>query len=193
VVFTPILALLLLRQHMAGVVWLAVLLSTAGLALLSLNGVSVDLGVWLTLASAALYALHIVLLGQWSRPGEAFGLSAVQMVAIAAVCLLATAPHGPVLPPDRSAWFAVLYMALIAGAGAMLMQTWAQSHLPAARAAIVMTTEPVFAAAFAVLLGSDVLSWRMVLGGGLILAAMYLVELMPRRATLSAEVVHHEV
>jgi threonine/homoserine efflux transporter RhtA len=92
VVFTPILALLLLRQHMAGVVWLAVALSTAGLALLSLNGVSIDLGVWLTLASAALYALHIVLLGQWSRQGEAFGLSAVQMVAIALVCLLATAP-----------------------------------------------------------------------------------------------------
>jgi drug/metabolite transporter (DMT)-like permease len=193
VVFTPILAMLLLRQHMAGVVWLAVLLSTAGLALLSLNGVAVDPGVWLTLASAALYALHIVLLGQWSRQGQAFGLSAVQMVAIAVVCLLATVPHGPVLPPDRSAWFAVLYMALIAGAGAMLMQTWAQSHLPAARAAIVMTTEPVFAAAFAVLLGSDVLSWRMVVGGGLILAAMYLVELMPRRGELPAEAAHHEV
>ncbi|MHB1059300.1 MAG: DMT family transporter [Rhodanobacter sp.] len=193
VVFTPILALLLLGQRMAGIVWLAVALSTAGLALLSLNGVSVDLGVWLTLASAALYALHIVLLGQWSRRGEAFGLSAVQMVAIALVCLLATAPHGPVLPPDRGAWLAVLYMALVAGAGAMLMQTWAQSHLPAARAAIVMTTEPVFAAAFAVLLGSDVLSWRMLVGGGLILAAMYLVELMPRRGALSAEAAHHEV
>jgi drug/metabolite transporter (DMT)-like permease len=84
-------------------------------------------------------------------------------------------------------------MALIAGAGAMLMQTWAQSHLPATRAAIVMTTEPVFAAAFAVLLGSDVLSWRMLVGGGLILAAMYLVELMPRRAALYAEAAHHEV
>jgi len=197
VVFTPILAMLLLRQRMAGIVWLAVLLSTAGLALLSLNGVSVDLGVWLTLAAAALYALHIVGLGQWSRKGEAFGMSAVQMVAIAAVCLLATAPHGPMLPPDRSAWLAVLYMAVIAGAGAMLMQTWAQSHLPATRAAIVMTTEPMFAAAFAVALGSDVLSWRMLVGGGLILAAMYLVELMPRRGDrageLPAEAVHHEV
>ncbi|MDE1894323.1 MAG: DMT family transporter [Xanthomonadaceae bacterium] len=196
VVFTPLLALLLLRQRMSGVVWLAVLLSTAGLALLSLNGVSVDLGVWLTLASAALYALHIVGLGQWSRQGEAFGMSAVQMVAIALVCLLATLPHGPLLPPDHQAWFAVLYMALVAGAGAMLVQTWAQSHLPATRAAIVMTTEPVFAAAFAVALGSDVLSWRMVLGGGLILAAMYLVELLPPRGvavTLPPEAVHHEV
>jgi drug/metabolite transporter (DMT)-like permease len=197
VVFTPILAVLLLRRRMPAMTWLAVALSTAGLALLSLNGLSVDLGVWLTLASAALYALHIVGLGQWSRPGEAFGMSAVQMLAIAAVCLLATAPHGPVWPPDRNAWLAILYMALVAGAGAMLMQTWAQSHLPATRAAIVMTTEPVFAAAFAVLLGSDVLSWRMLLGGGLVLAAMYLVELAPPRrdtaGALQAEAIHHEV
>ena len=197
VVFTPILALAILRQRVAGIVWLAVALATVGLALLTLNGVEVGPGVWLTVGSAGFYALHIVLLGQWSRRGEAFGLSAVQMVAIALVCLLATAPHGPALPPDPGAWLAVLYMALIAGAGAMLMQTWAQSHLPAARAAIVMTTEPVFAAGFAVLLGVDVLTWRMVAGGGLVLAAMYLVELMPRRQGAPrvplAEAAHHEV
>ena len=193
VVFTPILATLLLRQRMALTVWLAVGLATLGLGLLSLNGFSVDIGVWLTLASAALYGLHIVALGHWSRAEEAFGLSAVQMAVIALVCLLATAGHGgPVLPPDRSAWIAVLYMALVAGAGAMLMQTWAQAHLPATRAAIVMTTEPVFAAAFAVALGSDVLTWRMLCGGGLVLAAMYLVELMPRREP-PAEAIHHEV
>jgi drug/metabolite transporter (DMT)-like permease len=118
------------------------------------------------------------------------------MVAIAAVCLLAAVPHGPTLPPDRAAWFAVLYMALVAGAGAMLMQTWAQAHMPATRAAIVMTTEPVFAAAFAVMFGSDQLTWRMLVGGALVLAAMYTVELMPRRADsseLPAEALHHEV
>lgn len=194
VVFTPILAWLLLRERIAGVVWLAVALATAGLALLSLHGVSVDLGVWLTLASAMLYALHIVGLGRWSREADALGMSTVQVVAIAAVCLLATAPRGPALPPDGPAWLAVLYMALIAGAGAMLMQTWAQAHLPPARAAIVMTTEPVFAAGFAVALGVDALSWRMLAGGALVLGAMYLVELAPRRnAALQAEGLHHEV
>ena len=195
VVFTPILAAVLLRQRTPPVVWLAVGLATLGLALLSLNGFSVDKGVWLTLLSALLYGLHIVALGHWSRADEAFGLSAVQMVVIALVCLLATAGHGgPTLPPDRDAWIATLYMALIAGAGAMLMQTWAQAHLPATRAAIVMTTEPVFAAAFAVALGVDALGWRMLVGGGMVLAAMYLVELMPRRGdSPPAEAVHHEV
>jgi drug/metabolite transporter (DMT)-like permease len=196
VVFTPILATLLLRQRTPPVVWVAVVLATLGLALLSLNGLSVDKGVWLTLLSALLYGLHIVGLGHWSRADEAFGLSAVQMAVIALVCLLATAGHGgPMLPPDGHAWVATLYMALIAGAGAMLMQTWAQAHLPATRAAIVMTTEPVFAAGFAVALGVDALTWRMLVGGGLVLAAMYLVELMPRREAkeLPAEAVHHEV
>jgi len=197
VVFTPILATLVFRQRMPVIVWAAVALATLGLALLSLNGFSVDTGVWLTLMAALLYGLHIVLLGQWSRAEDAFGLSAVQMAVIAIVCLLATAGHGgPTLAPDRGAWIAVLYMALVAGAGAMLMQTWAQAHLPATRAAIVMTTEPVFAAFFAVLLGSDMLTWRMVAGGGLVLAAMYLVELMPRHRAegeLPAEAVHHEV
>lgn len=196
VVFTPILATILLRQRTRPVVWLAVGLATLGLALLSLNGLSVDKGVWLTLLSALLYGLHIVGLGHWSRAEEAFGLSAVQMAVIALVCLLATAGHGgPVLPPDNHAWIATLYMALIAGAGAMLMQTWAQAHLPATRAAIVMTTEPVFAAGFAVALGVDAMTWRMLVGGALVLAAMYLVELMPRREAkeLPSEAVHHEV
>ncbi|SDF93259.1 DMT family transporter [Dyella sp. 333MFSha] len=195
VVLTPILALVLFRQRMPLSTWLAVVLATAGLGVLALNGFQIDIGVLLTLASAALYALHIVGLGHWSKPGDAFGMSAVQMVGIAAVCLLATLPHhGPSLPPDGKAWIAVLYMALVAGAFAMLVQTWAQAHMPATRAAIVMTTEPVFAAGFAVLLGVDALTTRMVAGGTMVLAAMYLVELAPRfRRRRPAEALHHDV
>ncbi|MDQ7997505.1 MAG: DMT family transporter [Luteibacter sp.] len=195
VVLTPILALVLFRQRMPLSTWLAVVLATAGLGVLALNGFQIDIGVLLTLASAALYALHIVGLGHWSKPGDAFGMSAVQMVGIAAVCLLATLPHhSPSLPPDGKAWIAVLYMALVAGAFAMLVQTWAQAHMPATRAAIVMTTEPVFAAGFAVLLGVDALTTRMVVGGTMVLAAMYLVELAPRfRRRRPAEALHHDV
>jgi drug/metabolite transporter (DMT)-like permease len=84
-------------------------------------------------------------------------------------------------------------MALIAGAGAMLVQTWAQAHLSPTRAAIVMTLEPVFAAGFAVTFGHDALTWRMLAGGALVLAAMYLVELTPRSGAVKAEGLHHEV
>jgi drug/metabolite transporter (DMT)-like permease len=90
-------------------------------------------------------------------------------------------------------------MAVVAGALAIWGQTWAQSHLPATRAAIVMTLEPVFATAFAVAFGGELLTTRMLAGGALVLAAMYLVELAGRRRGATAqeepptELLHHEV
>lgn len=189
VVCTPLLAAPLLKQRIGGMTWVAVLLSLAGLAVLSLQGLSVGYGESLTLVAAVLYALHIVGLGAWSRPSDAVGLTIVQLAVITVVCLVASAPNGVVLPSSASAWWSVLYMAVVAAALALALQTWAQAHLPPTRAAIIMTMEPVFAALFAVTLGGEDPTSRMLLGGSLVLAAMFLVELAPRRK-IEAEVPH---
>jgi drug/metabolite transporter (DMT)-like permease len=168
-------------------------LATAGLAVLSLRGFSVGFGEALTLAAAALYALHILGLGRYSTSASATGLATVQAFVIALVALVGALPGGITLPQDGGQWTSLLYMALVAGAVALWAQTWAQSHLPATRAAIVMTMEPVFAAFFAVLLGGESLTARMLLGGGLVLAAMYVVELLGRRSPRPTELLHHEV
>ena len=199
VVLTPILTAVLLRERVPRSTWAAVLLATAGLATLSLNGFGFGFGETVTLLAAVFYALHIVGLGRYSSPAGAAGLCAVQMVAIAVVSLVAAAPGGIDLPPGPGAWLSVLYMALIAGAVSIWAQTWSQSHLPATRAAIVMTLEPVFAAGFAVALGGESMTLRMFLGGAMVLAAMYTVELIGRRDDLTAEqsppaeLLHHEV
>ena len=189
VVMTPLFAAALVRARVGASAWAAVVLATGGLALLSLQGFAVGLGESLTLASAALYALHIVALGAWSTPREALGLSIVQLAVITVVCWAGALPGGVELPTTGSDWLSTLYMALVAGAFALVVQTWAQAHMSATRAAIVMTMEPVFAAAFAVGWGGEDLSARMVGGGALVLAAMYLAELGPRRGR-DAEVPH---
>jgi len=189
VVATPLFAALLLRERIAASVWAAVLISASGLAVLSLQGFSVSYGVTLIFASALLYALHIVGLSQWSNRSNVLGLSVVQMAVIAAVCTLASAPNGIGTPHTGGGWLSLIYMALVAGALALLAQTWAQAHLSSTRAAIIMTMEPVWAAFFAVLLGGESLTGRMLVGGALVLAAMYLVELSPRRK-IEAEVAH---
>jgi drug/metabolite transporter (DMT)-like permease len=193
VVLTPVLGALLLRDRVPGTTWIAVGLATAGLAVLSLRGFSVGFGEALTLAAAALYALHILGLGRYSTSASATGLATVQAFVIALVALVGALPGGITLPQDGGQWTSLLYMALVAGAVALWAQTWAQSHLPATRAAIVMTMEPVFAAFFAVLLGGESLTARMLLGGGLVLAAMYVVELLGRRSPRPTELLHHEV
>ena len=189
VVMTPLFAAALVRARVGASAWAAVVLATGGLALLSLQGFALGLGESLTLVSAALYALHIVALGAWSTPREALGLSIVQLAVIAVVCWAGALPGGIELPMTGSDWLATLYMALVAGAFALVVQTWAQAHMSATRAAIIMTMEPVFAAAFAVGWGGEDLSARMVGGGALVLAAMYLAELGPRRGR-DAEVPH---
>ena len=181
VVFTPLLGAVLLRARISRTVWVAVLLATAGLAVLSLRGLAVGSGEALTLASALLYAAHIVGLGLWSTARTAIGLTVVQLLTITVVCGAAAAPGGIVLPQRSGDWVALVYMALVAGALALVVQTWAQAHLEATRAAIIMTMEPVWAGLFAVLLGGERLGSRVVLGGAMVLAAMYLVELGPRR------------
>jgi drug/metabolite transporter (DMT)-like permease len=189
VVFTPLLAAVILRQRIGRWAWIAVALATLGLAVLSLRGLSTGPGELLTLASAALYALHIVGLGAWSTPANAFGLSTLQMLVIVAVCTLGALPGGFTLPGGAGDWARVVYMALVAGAFALIVQTWAQAHLAPTRAAIAMTMEPVFASGFAVLFGGESLTLRMVAGGALVVGAMYLVELAPRRK-IEAEVQH---
>jgi drug/metabolite transporter (DMT)-like permease len=181
VVFTPLFAAVLLRTRITALTWAAVALATAGLGVLTLNGLSIGYGESLTLVSAMLYALHIVGLGAWSRPDQALGMSILQIIMVSVVCLVATVPDGVVLPATTGDWLAVLYMAVFAGALAMLGQTWAQAHLSPTRSAIVMSMEPVFAAFFAILLGGESLEARMVVGGAMVLTAMLIVELRPTR------------
>jgi drug/metabolite transporter (DMT)-like permease len=182
VVFTPLVAWLVLRQRVERSAWLGVAMATVGLGLLTVRGVSVGFGEALTLLGAAFYAFHIVGLGEWSRPDDAYGLTLVQAATVAGLCLVLTAADGHVaLPPDRSAWWAVGFMAVAATAIGFMVQTWAQAHLPATRAAVILTMEPVFAGVFAVAFAGEPLTWAILVGGLLVVTAMLVVELGPRR------------
>ena len=192
VVATPVIAAVVLRTRITALTWGAVALATGGLAVLTLDGLSVGYGQAITFVAAILYAVHIVGLGAWSRPADALGMSVLQVLVIAGICLvtaLTTGSPGVVLPDRGTDWLSLVYMALVAGAAAMLAQTWAQAHLPPTRSAIIMSMEPVFAAFFAVLLGGEHVTARMLLGGLMVLTAMLVVEVVPRRR-VEAEVPH---
>ena len=140
--------------------WVAVLLAMAGLGVLTLGDVSSGLGLGYGEALTLVAALHLrAAHRRASAPGrtsqDALGMAIIQCMVIAAICAVAAAPGGIVLPRRGGDWLSILYMALFAGAAALLGQTWAQAHLPPTRTAIIMSMEPVFAALFAVLLGGE--------------------------------------
>lgn len=181
VVITPVLAWLMLGTRIDRRAWIGALVSLAGLALLALRGFSIGTGELITISGAVVFALHIVLLGHWSRASEAIGLSVVQLFSCGLVCLAIAAPDGLVLPSDGRGWLLIAYLAVVSGALAMVVQTWSQSHLPANRAAIAMSMEPVFATLWSIVLVDEPVTWRLLAGGSLMLTGMLIVELRPRR------------
>jgi drug/metabolite transporter (DMT)-like permease len=189
VICTPLFAAALLKQRISALTWGAVVLAMSGLAVLTLSGLSVGFGEAITLVSALLYALHIVGLGAWSTAREAMGMTIIQLVVITLVCFVVTAPNGVVLPSTTGDWLSVVYMAVVPGALALAGQTWAQAHIAPTRSAIIMSMEPVFAAFFAILLGGEAMTLRIAVGGLMVLTAMLVVELLPRRR-IEAEVQH---
>lgn len=187
VVFTPLIGWAVLGEPVARQVWLAVVLATIGLGLISLNGLSMGFGELLTLGAAVMYAGQIVGLARWSTASDAYGLTVLQLGVVALMCLLASPLEGGMaMPPSAGVWAAILFLALAATALAFLAQTWAQTHMSAPRAAIVLTLEPVFAGVFGVLVGGDQLTGRVLAGGLCIVAAMYVVELAPRVSARAA-------
>jgi drug/metabolite transporter (DMT)-like permease len=58
--------------------------------------------------------------------------------------------------------------------------------MDASRVAIILTTEVVFAAVFAVMVGQEVLSARTIIGGSLMVVAMLVVE-WPSRKSRAAQ------
>ncbi|MGV1003471.1 MAG: DMT family transporter [Candidatus Nanopelagicales bacterium] len=184
VVFTPLIAAAISRRRLPAVVWVSTAMATLGLGLITISGTlaTPGRGELLTLACAVVFACHVVGLSRWATGADAYGLTVLQLAVVCAACFAASFTQGgPGVPPSPAVWRALLFLSVAATALAFLAQTWAQSHMSAPRAAIVLTMEPVFAGVFGVTLGRDQLTWRILVGGLLILAAMYIVEVGPRR------------
>jgi drug/metabolite transporter (DMT)-like permease len=174
-VFTPLISLIVLRRHVIRIQWLAVLLATIGLFLISYNGVSLGRGETLVLISAMLYGAHFVALGEWSDGGNTYALTLIQIATLAVMASLFTFKDGFQLPADSSVWLAVLFTAFFATFLAFLVQTKAQSVMSATAASVLLATETPFAVIFGLYFNSDPLTFKIITGGLLVMAAMGLV------------------
>lgn len=188
VVFTPILAGLLLKEPIEKAAWFAVLLTTVGLGFISLNGWAMGAGEILTLVCAFFFSLHIIGLDKWSKSDYVYGLTAMQILVVFVFNLITAQIGGGISsPPNKDVLGAIAFLAVVGTCIGFFAQTWVQSSIGPTRTAIILTMEPVFAGIAGVTIGSDVLTKRIVIGALLILIGTYVVELGPRH---SAEGTH---
>jgi len=177
VVLTPLIASIVLKEKITKFTWLCIAVATLGLGLLSIRGFSVGIGEMFVLASAILFAAHIIALSKWSSGRDVYAMTVIQLTMCAILAGLASAVEGYSLPPDRGVWSVVIFTAVFATAVAFIVQTWSQAHMSATKVAVILTMEVVFAALFAILLGGERLTPQTAIGGILVVVAMYLIVL----------------
>lgn len=172
VVATPLIALIVLRHRINAFTWICVAIATVGLGLLSISGWSMGSGELLVLVSAIAFGAHIVALSQWSNGLDTYAMTVIQLSACAVLTGAISLGQGYVAPVNTSGWLVVIYTAVACTAIAFLVQTWSQAHIAPTIVAVILTTEVVFSALFALLFTEETLNLQKSVGGLLIIAAM---------------------
>jgi drug/metabolite transporter (DMT)-like permease len=176
VVFTPLIAAVVLKARITLMTWGCVAIATLGLALLSLQGWSIGIGELFVLGSAFAFGAHIIALGKWSSGRDAYAMTVVQLAMCAVLTGFASLFEGGYqLPPDSGVWATVIFTAVACTAVAFVVQTWSQAHMSTTKVAVILTMEVVFAALFAIVFGGETLTLQKTLGGVLVVIAMLVI------------------
>jgi|YNPNPStandDraft_1061719.scaffolds.fasta_scaffold00280_15 drug/metabolite transporter (DMT)-like permease len=185
VVIVP-LVLLALGEKVTWQVWLGAALATGGAKLLSSPGtLHLAPGDGLELLGAVMWAFHIVLISRIVHHVDAMQFAIGQYLVCGALNL------GVGLIADQQtigglfpAWWAIAYTGFFSVALGYTIQVIAQRFAPPGDAALIMGTEAIFAALFGYLTLGEGLTAIQIFGGGLILAAVVLVQWQRQNAAV---------
>lgn len=153
VVLVPIFQALWLKEPPAKAHVLSALIATLGLALLSdlfSERPDLNFGDLLVIASAAMFALHILFQDRLPLDCPRETIVSQQFLCVALIALPLTLVFEP-LPqqmPQPHIWLIVLFLCLVATVLAFAVQAWAQKHISANNTAIILILEPVFSSLF---------------------------------------------
>lgn len=191
VVITPVMQSVVLRHVPTGATIVGVVSAVIGLWLLS-GGSSGgwNFGDTLVFLCAVAYSAHMIVLGSIGRRHDVLPLTLVQLATTAVICSgIAVVAEQPLAAPQTSdVWIALVVTGVLASAVAFAVQTYAQQHIPPARTALILITEPAFGGLFGWLAG-ETLGVRGLLGALLILAGMVIAEVVGVRAEPAERVV----
>jgi drug/metabolite transporter (DMT)-like permease len=186
VVLVPLLLGLFWGRRLTGWVYGGAVAAVFGLYFLTVpaQGVShLNRGDLLTFGAAGLYAVHMILVGEYTRRHAVAALGVLQVAACAGMAWVATGVMSATgWEQARFAWrwellVGIAICAVFATAVAFSIQLWAQQFTTPSHAAILFTLEPVFAVFTSYLLIRERLDGRSMLGAVFVFAGILIAEL----------------
>lgn len=157
----------------------AAVLGVAGIGVISLDsGLAIGRGDALTLVSGVFFAVHVVSVARLSRGQDVIVLTILQFAAAAAlswVTGLLTERFPVQIPP--SALGGMAFLGFVATALGLLLQNVGQKYTHPAAASLILSLESVFGALFSVAFYGEQATPQLLLGFGLVFAAILLSQL----------------
>jgi drug/metabolite transporter (DMT)-like permease len=193
VLFVPIILTVVLRKPPAAVMWLGVVLATAGVWMMTgASPTGFGAGEVLGLGCAFTFSLYILAVNAVSKTEDAWRMSVGQFLVVAVACAATAAfvPGGSHLRPDEAlrvvgsspaVWANLLALAVFPTVAAFTLLNFFQPRLDATHAALIYLMEPVVAAIYAYAFAGRAMHPLVLAGAFLILAANVLVELLKGR------------
>jgi len=179
--FVPLIGLFFRMKTGLGT-WLGAAIALWGLYLLSINeDFTLSKGDTLQLICAVAFAGHVLMIGYLASRMDTVKLSLVQFfVAGLLAMMLALYFEQLTWGMIKSTALPLLFAGVMSTGIAYTLQTIAQQHAHPSHAAIILSSEGVFAVIGGFLLLNEVLPAQGLLGCGLILVGMLMSQLMPR-------------
>jgi drug/metabolite transporter (DMT)-like permease len=178
----PVIGLLFLRRRVHFSIWPAAICCFLGTYILSgaqhVELVSGDLWV---ISSTIFWATHVILVGFLaSRTRAPIVVAGLQFLVCGIIGIgLGILVESPNLVMFIEAGWGILYIGVFSVGMAFTLQVVGQRYTPAADAAIILSSETVFAALGGMIFLGERLSLLQLSGAGLILASILAVELLP--------------
>lgn len=185
VAFVPIFSVVFFRQRTDGKTLTGIVLTVAGVALLTLNGsFSVNPGDGLCVLCSVIYALYMILIDKITPRVDAIALSIIQFLFVGLFCLAFSAAFETTkLPTTAGSWLIVLAMSLLATSAAFIIQAMVQKDTTPVHAGIIFGTEPLFTAIIAAAFLGEKLSTPGYLGGMILMIGIFVIEFDWKRLT----------
>lgn len=147
------------------------------------GGLSLTHGDILTIIATVAFSIEILLISVFALQADSRRITIVQLVAGGLVAFIAMPFAGEHVPHLAWGWvLCALAMGLLSAA-VQLVMNWAQKSVPAARATVIYSTEPIWGGLIGHLMG-EALSPTTILGAFLIICGVIASELRPRKLWL---------
>lgn len=162
-----------------------------GLALLTYDReTALNVGDLITLITAFSLACHLILSGKFVKKTEVFPLIAYQFLFASIFSFLLYVITQPVsfsLSGKES--IALLYLGFVGTLFCYFVSVWAQKKVDTVTVAIIFTLEPVFAAAFAWIFASEVLNFKEITGGLIIIGGIVVFQSISKKKSLKSNLI----